>query len=534
MIEHFAVTWLVNALWIVPLLAVTTALCARFGGLGPRGRHAAWLAALALAVSLPSAPAALLPFHLAPAPRADARAPPVVGDGLAVMSAPPADPAPPLAFDHLWTRAVLCLVGVVLAIALCRLLVAIWAGSGLVGAARPHDLDPALRRALGRVAPRDTRPLPPILESDAIASPVVVGVARPAILVPPGFADLCWDEQCAALLHEMAHVARRDYAWNLVCEAVSLPLAWHPAILPIKAGVRRSREAACDALAAEAMASRVTYAKCLVSIAARLGAAQPTSAVVVGLIGKSDLEERLVILLSPRPGRVSSVLRVAGAAAIAAAVLAPAVLLRVTPAFADEPVVARRLLAPAPEAQVAAATPVAHTAPVTPFLKAAPTHAAGVQRMAQAAAPIQPPSPPAPVARSLPAPPAPPAPPPPPADAMNGVEIHYRGAHGRYDVIVHRALKQALSEEKVMESDAMRHALDELRASQAEVTRAERAKLHAEFATAMVELDHARIKETLDSLRVQLKSSEFRNALAAVARQAAAAAAEVHAEDGKD
>jgi len=33
---------------------------------------------------------------------------------------------------------------------------------------------------------------------------------------------------------------------------------------------------------------------------------------------------------------------------------------------------------------------------------------------------------------------------------------------------------------------------------------------------------------------VQLKSSEFRNALAAVARQAAAAAAEVHAEDGKD
>jgi len=80
----------------------------------------------------------------------------------------------------------------------------------------------------------------------------------------------------------------------------------------------------------------------------------------------------------------------------------------------------------------------------------------------------------------------------------------------------------------------MRHALDELRASQAEVTRAERAKLHAEFATAMVELDHARIKETLDSLRVQLKSSEFRNALAAVARQAAAAAAEVHAEDGKD
>jgi len=40
-------------------------------------------------------------------------------------------------------------------------------------------------------------------------------------------------------------------AWNLACEAISLPAAWHPAIFPIKNGVRKSREAACDALAAQ-------------------------------------------------------------------------------------------------------------------------------------------------------------------------------------------------------------------------------------------------------------------------------------------
>ena len=50
----------------------------------------------------------------------------------------------------------------------------------------------------------------------------------------------------------------------------------------------------------------MTYAKCLVSLAtASLGATRPTSAtVVVGLIGKSDLEERLTTLLHPRPDKV--------------------------------------------------------------------------------------------------------------------------------------------------------------------------------------------------------------------------------------
>ena len=75
MIERAAMTWLVNALWLVPLIAATTALCAGLGRLGPRGRHGAWMAALVLAVSLPALPAALLPFHLAPGTRSPAVSP---------------------------------------------------------------------------------------------------------------------------------------------------------------------------------------------------------------------------------------------------------------------------------------------------------------------------------------------------------------------------------------------------------------------------------------------------------------------------
>ena len=181
MIEHAAATWLVNALWIVPLMASATALCVRFGRLGPRSRHGAWVAALVLAVILPALPAALPPYLGALAapsgavasrtfqpsavtPPVDAeRAATVVGRA-AVESTPPADPLPYLVFDLAWTRAALCLAGLAAAIALCRLLVAVRAGDELVRAARPGDLDPALRGMLSLVAAGHARRLPPILE----------------------------------------------------------------------------------------------------------------------------------------------------------------------------------------------------------------------------------------------------------------------------------------------------------------------------------------------------------------------------------
>jgi beta-lactamase regulating signal transducer with metallopeptidase domain len=542
MIEHAAMTWLVNALWLVPLIAATTALCTRFGRLGPRGRHGAWMAALVLAVSLPALPAALPPFHLALVAQSTSVSPPAKVEALPAVtatqggaSAPPADAIPLLAFDQAWTRAILSIVGAVVAIALCRLLVAIRVGRRLIRAARPHDLDPALQRILSRLAARHSRPLPPVLESRAIGGPVVVGAARPAILVPPGFGDLPWDEQRAALLHEMAHVARRDYAWNLVCEAVSLPLAWHPAMLAIKAGIRRSREVACDALAAEAMDSRVTYAKCLVSLVGRLGVGQPTSPAVVGLIGKSDLEERLMTLLNPRPGRFSSRLRVAGAVAIAAAVLAPAVFLRVTPAFADEPVIPRRILVAASAGSEVAAAPAAPAFPAAPapLAKAARKPVAAVWRMASLEPPPPlPPPPPPPSALPSPAPPAPPPPPAPPS--LTRAEIHEHLDHGRYEVIVHRALERALSAEKIMESDAMRRAMAELRANQDEMVRADQARIHADMAAAMAELDHVRVEADADKVRLRLRSSEIREAITAAAREAARAAAEARAGDAKN
>ena len=105
----------------------------------------------------------------------------------------------------------------------------------------------------------------------------------------------------------MAHVLRHDYAINLVCELFTLPVCWHPALAGIKAGVRHSRELACDAIAAQAMASQKTYAKCLLSLARGLStptqtthAAPLSQAMAVGLFGRNDLEERLMQLMKSK------------------------------------------------------------------------------------------------------------------------------------------------------------------------------------------------------------------------------------------
>jgi hypothetical protein len=192
----------------------------------------------------------------------------------------------------------------------------------------------------------------------------VVGALKPVILIPADFTAE-GDDLRAALLHETAHVIRHDYAVNLVSEVLTLPVCWHPALMALKTGVSRSRELACDAMAAGEMVSPKAYAKCLVSLAQALGAATTAhpnnAALAVGLFGRSDLEDRLMQLMTPREAEAPAVraARLCGLAAVGASLLGSAALLHVTPVFAQgaaaPPAVTATPLAPPSPAATAAA-----------------------------------------------------------------------------------------------------------------------------------------------------------------------------------
>ena len=70
------------------------------------------------------------------------------------------------------------------------------------------------------------------------------------MVLPPRFEGHAEDEVRAALLHELAHVRRRDYLVNLMCQIAALPAGWHPAVYGIQQRIRRTREMLCDAIAA--------------------------------------------------------------------------------------------------------------------------------------------------------------------------------------------------------------------------------------------------------------------------------------------
>ena len=138
----------------------------------------------------------------------------------------------------------------------------------------------------GRLARRDTRPVPPlwesrarelsarlsirrsvrILESLRVDVPSAIGALRPVILLPAGIATGMTTEQLDALLaHELAHVRRRDFLLDLLQVAAETLLFYHPAVWWVSHRSRRA-ENACDDLAVEATGDAGRYARALVAL----------------------------------------------------------------------------------------------------------------------------------------------------------------------------------------------------------------------------------------------------------------------------
>lgn len=103
-------------------------------------------------------------------------------------------------------------------------------------------------------------------ESAQVAVPMVIGFLKPVVLVPLGMlANLPAAQVEAILLHELAHIRRRDYLINLVqvfCENVFF---FNPAVWWISKLIREEREHCCDDLAISVMQNKTSFIHALVS-----------------------------------------------------------------------------------------------------------------------------------------------------------------------------------------------------------------------------------------------------------------------------
>jgi len=140
-----------------------------------------------------------------------------------------------------------------------------------------------------------------MLVSPEVATPMLVGVIRPVILLPVDCDQhLTGEELESVLVHEMQHVARRD---PLVHFSMSLLVAvywFHPAAWVAQWQLRRLRELACDeATIASLSNTRKAYASGLVKVAELISSKHPIHA--VGFIErKKEMTNRVMRILDSR------------------------------------------------------------------------------------------------------------------------------------------------------------------------------------------------------------------------------------------
>ena len=146
---------------------------------------------------------------------------------------------------------------------------------------------------------RELNVVPPeVLSHAEVKSPLLVGLFRPAILLPRLKEHLHIVASREVLLHELAHLARRDCLWHLLGRIATALLFFQPLLWLIVRGIEETAEEVCDNYVIEKTADRRSYVRQLANLAERLQFPRTEAAVGVGVIAfKSALGRRIVRIL---------------------------------------------------------------------------------------------------------------------------------------------------------------------------------------------------------------------------------------------
>jgi beta-lactamase regulating signal transducer with metallopeptidase domain len=247
--------------------------------------HVLWTAALALCVLMPLA-IFLLPSH-------------------EIIALPSAPTLPlPRARGREWEGAIVALWLVGSCLVLLRELIA------TIGLARWRRLASPLTSVrwvatferISAAQGFDQRSLR-VLESEHIASPCTWGVMRPVLLLPA--AGDAWPEaaRSAALMHELAHVQRRDAVTSLVVRSACVLHWYNPLVWLAAERIRSLQERACDDAVLRAGTTPSDYAQFLLDVAAHTNGVTRFARASIGMTHESSLRARIVAILDPQATR---------------------------------------------------------------------------------------------------------------------------------------------------------------------------------------------------------------------------------------
>ena len=134
-----------------------------------------------------------------------------------------------------------------------------------------------------------------LLHSSAVSTPMTFGVFRPVIVLPSNWRTWPSGAWQAALIHEFAHVKRRDVAWQLLARVTCAIYWFHPLVWYAAMRLRIERELACDDVVVTTGQSATGYAGHLLLIAKACIERTPEPGLAMAQV--TGLEQRIRALM---------------------------------------------------------------------------------------------------------------------------------------------------------------------------------------------------------------------------------------------
>ena len=224
------------------------------------------------------------------------------------------------------------------------IVLAIWAAVALLIAASLGWSALVVRRIVRQATPLDTEdwtsPLyevadrlgldeaPRLLRSEEAKMPFACGVLRPTIVLPAESDAWTLDRRHAVLLHELAHVRRRDLVGHTLGRLACAFYWFHPLVWTAARELRSESERACDDLALSCGTHAADYAEHLLDIVTSIRR-DATPSVALAMARRKEFEGRMLAILDPQlrhssPSRMQSAALIGSLAVIALVVGAAA------------------------------------------------------------------------------------------------------------------------------------------------------------------------------------------------------------------
>ncbi|WP_188927782.1 M56 family metallopeptidase [Dyadobacter endophyticus] len=141
-----------------------------------------------------------------------------------------------------------------------------------------------------------------LLQSELVKVPVTVGHFKPVILIPIGLIFQLPAEQIETILiHELAHIKRRDYLVNLLQSLLETVFFFNPGLLWLSSLIKEERETCCDDIVLTNTTVKSNYLEALLAFHSQ----QPARSDLVLGLGSNQLVNRLKRIINHENKRLN-------------------------------------------------------------------------------------------------------------------------------------------------------------------------------------------------------------------------------------